>query len=112
MTLLSALFGLARKRRAGNGIELPDRREDERYEAYHPISVSLPGPPPAVAGTVINMSLSGAAVRIPGWAARAPAAWLARLDRGDELRLDGLLDIPVSCWVIKADAGVLRLAPL
>jgi hypothetical protein len=107
--VLSALFGFSRKRSARDQADAPDRRGEERYEAYHPVSVSLPGPLPPVAGTVINLSLSGAAVRIPGWAARAPAEWLTRLDRGDELRLAGLVEVSVSCLVIAVDGGVLRV---
>lgn len=113
--LLSAFFGLSRKRSVRVVSDPPERRTEERYEAYHPVSITPAGlnpsgrPASLVGGTVINISLGGAAVHIPGWGAEAPAEWLNRLDRGDELRLDGLVDAPVSCWVVTVDAGVLRV---
>jgi hypothetical protein len=101
-------FGFPRKRQAGKVTGLPDRRADERYEAYHPVNVSI-GPYSAVSGTVINISLGGAAVLIAGWRATAPAEWLTRLEPGDELHLGGLLDGLVTCRAIKVDAGVIRV---
>ena len=103
---LSAFLGLPRKRPAPGAT---DRRADERYEAYHPVTVSLSGQAQAVEGTVINISLGGAAVLIAGWRAKAPAEWLTRLASGDELRLSGLVDELVSCTVVTIDAGVLRV---
>jgi PilZ domain len=128
--LLSAFFGLSRKRSARVVSYPPERRSEERYEAYHPVSISPTGlnqyrqfqrgpyqsggqpfgrSDSPVAGTVINISLGGAAVHIPGWGPHAPAEWLNRLDRGQELRLDGLVDAQLSCWVVTVDAGVVRV---
>ena len=104
--LLSAFFGISRKRSVRNAT---DRRADERYEAYHPVRLSLAGQLPAVDGTVINISLGGAAVLIPGWRAKAPAKWLTRLAAGDSLQVGSLLDDLVLCSVVTMDAGVLRV---
>jgi hypothetical protein len=116
MTLLSALLSFSRRRPPNNVPAQPnnvpapyDRRGDDRYEAYHPVSIALPDRLPPVAGTVINISLGGAAIRIPGWTVRAPAEWLPHLTQGSELRLTGLIDVAVACWTVTIDAGVLRV---
>jgi hypothetical protein len=57
----------------------------------------------------VNISISGAAVRILGWSLAAHETWLTRLSHGDELRLAGLLDDPLLCWVIAVEQGVLRV---
>jgi hypothetical protein len=103
---LSRFFGFSRRRSIPS---TTDRRAEERYEAYHPVTVSLAGLLGSVAGTVINVFLSGAAVHVPGWRAKAPAEWLAHLKRGDELQLSGLFDVPVPCSVVTADGGVIRV---
>ena len=77
-------------------------------EAYHPVKVSK-GPYSAVDGTVINISLGGAAVLITGWRAKPPVVWLTCLEPGDELRLGEMLDDLVTCQVVKVDAGVIRV---
>jgi PilZ domain len=106
--LLSAFFGISRKRPGRSVADPRDRRAEDRYEAYHPVKVSI-GPYSAVDGTVINLSLGGAAVLSAEWRTKAPADWLSRLARGDELRLAGLLDDLVTCRVVTVDAGVLRV---
>ena len=106
--LLSAFFGFPRKRRTGSAPDLRDRRADERYEAYHPVNVSI-GPYSAVGGTVINISLGGTAVLIAGWRTTAPAEWLTCLEPGDELHLGGLVDELVASQVVTVDAGVIRV---
>jgi hypothetical protein len=85
-----------------------DRREDERYEAYHPVKLRMPGLPP-VAGTLISVSLGGAAIRFHGWVADVPEQWLTQLNRGAELRLEGLIDAPMSCQIVTTESGVLRV---
>jgi hypothetical protein len=107
--LLSAFLGAASKQQAQIVSEPFNRRADERYEAYQPVSIGLPGRRVPVEGTVINISLGGAAVVIPGWGTRSPARWLKHLERGDELRMAGLLDEVVSCRVVSVDIGVLRV---
>ena len=57
----------------------------------------------------MNISITGAAVRVNGWSAAAQETWLTGLDHGDELMLAGLLDVSLSCWVIAVDEGVLRV---
>jgi hypothetical protein len=106
--LLSALFKLPWRWSARHVAETSDRRGDERYEAYHPVTIRMPGMPP-VAGTLISISLGGAAIRFQGWIAEMPEAWLTRLKRGDELRLDGLFDGQMSCQTVTTEAGVLRV---
>jgi hypothetical protein len=101
--LLSTLLGFWRTRPAP-----PDRRVNQRYEAYHSVTIRV-GRYSAVKGTVINISLGGAAVLIPGWRAKPPAGWLSHLKRGDRMRLVGLLDAPVPCTIVTVQAGVLRV---
>jgi hypothetical protein len=106
--LLSALFKLPWKRSARRFGETAYRRRDERYDAYHPVTIRIPGMPP-VAGTLISVSLGGAAIRFHGWIAEVPEPWLAALNRGDELRLEGLIDTQMSCRTVTTEAGVLRV---
>lgn len=105
MTLLSGLLKYPWKRPAPNVVApAEDQRGAERFDVRHPVSVGRYGDL-AVAGTVINLSISGAAIRIE----EADAAWLARLDQGDDLWLAGLLEHPMSCWVVVVDDHVLRV---
>jgi hypothetical protein len=106
--LLSALFKLPWKRSARHFGETANRRRDERYDAYHPVTIRMPGMPP-VAGTLISVSLGGAAVRFHGWIAEVPEPWLTALNRGDALRLEGLTDTQASCQTVTTEAGVLRV---
>src|SRR5580700_10472705 len=106
--LLSALFKLRWKLSAGHFGETANRRRDERYDAYQPVTIRIPGMPP-VAGTLISVSLGGAAIRFHGWIAEVPDPWLTALNRGDELRLEGLIDTHASCQAVTTEAGVLRV---
>jgi hypothetical protein len=106
--LLSALCKLPWKRSARNVGEKADRRRDERYDAYHPVTIRMSGMPP-VAGTLISVSLGGAAIRFHGWIAEVPEPWLTALNRGDEVRLEGLTDTQASCQIVTTEAGVLRV---
>jgi hypothetical protein len=106
--LLSALFKLPWKQSAGHFGETANRRRDERYDAYQPVTIRIPGMPP-VAGTLISVSLGGAAIRFHGWIAEVPDPWLTALNRGDELRLEGLIDTQASCQAVTTEAGVLRV---
>jgi hypothetical protein len=64
---------------------------------------------PPVAGTLISVSLGGAAIRFHGWIAEVPEPWLTALNRGDELRLEGLIDTQMSCRTVTTESGVLRV---
>jgi hypothetical protein len=56
--------------------------------------------------TMLNLSLTGTAVRI----LQGPLnGWLVKLDQGDEVSLFGLVAIPVDCWVVARDRDILRL---
>jgi hypothetical protein len=105
---LPALFKLPWRRSTSRVAGTSDRRTDERYEAYHPVKIQMPGMPP-VAGTLISISLGGAAIRFHGWVADVPDPWLTQLNCGDELRLEGLIDAPTSCQIVTTGAGVLRV---
>jgi hypothetical protein len=100
----SAFHGFPRKRRQ----VMNDPRACDRYEAYHPVTLST-GPFAAAAGTVISISPGGAAVRLPGWRTNAPPDWLSCLEQGGQLQLGGLIDELVPCRTVKFDAGVLQL---
>jgi hypothetical protein len=86
----------------------PDRRGAPRYDVQLSVGLRRQGLAP-IAGSVINLSRTGAAVRVHGWNVPVPAAWPTRLGHGDELWLTGLLDAPVSCWVISVDEAVVRV---
>jgi hypothetical protein len=105
---VSSSFKLPWKRSARHAGETADRRRDERYDAYHPVTIRMPGMPP-VAGTLISISLGGAAIRFHGWIAEVPEPWLTALKRGDELRLEGLINTQTSCQTVTTEAGVLRV---
>jgi hypothetical protein len=96
----SGLFGPVR-----NGAE---RRTAPRYDVHIEVWLRQHGLAP-VAGSVINISRSGAAIRVHGWNVPVPSAWPTRLNHGDEVWLTGLLDVPLSCWVIAVEDGVLRV---
>jgi hypothetical protein len=82
-------------------------RAHERYEASIAVSVGPLGMRP-VAGTVINISQGGAAIRINGWQAEI-MAWLTLLNKDDEMRLTGLRAVPMQCWVVAFGDGILRV---
>ncbi len=85
-----------------------ERRGALRHDVQFNVHLRRPGISP-VAGSVINISWSGAAIRVHGWNAPTPAAWPTRLSHGDELWITGLLDSPLLCWVVTVDDGVLRV---
>jgi hypothetical protein len=86
----------------------PERRAAPRYDIHIDAWLKRHGLAPA-AGTVINLSVSGAAIRVHGWNVPEPSPWPTRLHHGDELWVTGLLDTPLSCWVITVDDGLLRV---
>jgi hypothetical protein len=81
-----------------------DRRANERFRLYQPVSVGPPRTPP-VAGTVVDLSIGGAAIRIEG----TRPAWLTGLNQDTEISLGGLLAVPISCQTVAWDRGVLRV---
>jgi hypothetical protein len=105
---LSVLFKPRWKRSDQTVAKASDRRGDKRYPAYQPVTIRLHGMPP-VAGTLVSISLGGAAIRFHGWVADVPEPWLTRLKRGDELRVDGLNGGPMCCRAVTAADGVLRV---
>jgi len=109
MMLLSSIFGVPQKQSApALRFFARDDRDAIRHDANIRVAFHPRGIPP-VAGTVINISVGGAAIRIHDWTNMASAMWLSDLDQGDELGLTGLLDIPMSCWVVTFDDDVLRV---
>jgi len=86
----------------------PERRAAPRYDVHIDVWMRRQGLAP-VAGSVINISANGAAIRVHGWNVPQPSAWPTRLNHGDELWVVGLLETAVSCWVITVDDGLLRV---
>jgi hypothetical protein len=82
----------------------PERRTHPRFPMDQLVAIGLPGEAP-VSGTLVNLSLGGAAILIHQW----NAVWLDRLEQRDELWLTGLLDAPISCRVVVTDTGTLRV---
>jgi hypothetical protein len=85
-----------------------DRRGAPRHEVDYAVWIKRRGLVP-VAGTMINISRSGAAIRVHGWHVPVPGPWPIRLNHGDEVWLTDLLDQPLSCWVIAIEEGVMRV---
>lgn len=61
------------------------------------------------AATLINISKSGAAVRLRRAATAIGMTWAFCLRSGDEVHLSGLIDDPVACWVVAEDDNVVRV---
>ena len=87
---------------------VPDRRGTERFVTTFPVSLSKPGMQP-FAGSLINISTTGAAITVHGWTVPVPAPWPTHLKHGAEIALTGLLDVPLNAWFVAHDEGVLRL---
>jgi hypothetical protein len=85
-----------------------DRRAAPRHDVDYAVSFRRRGLAP-VAGTVINISRGGAAVRVHGWHIPVPSPWPIRLKHGDEVWLADLLEEPIACWVVGIEEGVLRV---
>jgi len=101
--------GLPRRSEARNGQEglmsgQPERRAHPRFAMDHLVTIHALAEVP-VPGTMVNLSLGGAAIRVHDW----NAAWLNRLEQSDELWLSGLLEEPISCRVVVTDGGTLRV---
>src|SRR4051812_3681795 len=77
----------------------PERRADKRYEVYIPVSIAPRGSEP-IAGTIVNLSVRGAAIRLHQPRRGPRASWLDLLNHGDELWLGALLAAPIACWVV------------
>ena len=59
-------------------------------------------------GVVVNLSLLGAAIRV-GKGETNQVPWMTSLEQGEEMRLTGLLDEPLPCWLVVIDDDVLRV---
>ena len=106
MSLISDLLTGRFRRPAPPAVR--ERRLSERYETTLPVSLRRPDMPP-FAGSLINISLSGAAITLHGWNVPVPAPWPTRLNHGDEIALTGLLEMPVDAWVVGREEAVLRV---
>ena len=78
------------------------------YDVDHAVTLRHWGLPPE-AGLLIDISRTEAAIRVHGLAEPLPGPWPTRLRNGDEIQVSGLLNVPVSCWVIGVTDGVLRV---
>lgn len=87
---------------------VPERRGAPRHQVLFEVWLRRRGLAPA-AGSVFSLSRTGAAVRIHGWNIPVPSPWPTRLLHGDEIWLTGLVEVPLFCWVIAVDEGVLRV---
>ena len=93
---------------SGAAISSRDRRSAPRHDVEQAVVLSRSGLAP-VAGLLVNISRSGAAIRIHGLHVPVPGPWPTRLRNGDEIWLSGLLDDPISCWVVAVGDGLLRV---
>ena len=83
-----------------------DRRGAPRYKIERTVWIVSPRLP-SVEGVLVNLSLTGCAVRVPQLSSRRP--WPLSRISGDELSLWQLLRDPVPCWVVAVDQYILRL---
>jgi PilZ domain len=83
-----------------------ERRAATRYRLVKPVGICASGAGLGTLVTMMNVSLTGAAVRIPE---KALNGWLLELSQGDEVSLSGLVSIPVDCWVVALDRDMLRV---
>lgn len=97
-------------KRPGGGVPaaVPNRRGTPRFDVNQPVSIGGQGRPP-VEGSLINISMSGAAVHVYGWNVPDSALWPTRPVHGNELWLAGLLDVAIPCWVIAVEDAMLRV---
>jgi hypothetical protein len=89
-----------------------DARASPRYVTNQAIRFVRKGHAPAPA-SLVNLSEVGALARIKA-PFRAPEAatippWPLRLSPGDELWLVDLIELPLSCWLIEAAVGLIRV---
>ena len=109
MTFLSALRKFQWRRTAQGGVSpMRDERTARRFDVRVPVLVGPPGGSPS-SGIVINLSVGGAAIQIDGGNPYIPPDWSVRLNHGDEILIDGLLDTNLLCWVVTFDDGILRV---
>jgi len=87
-----------------------ERRSHERFDVEHHVLIGR-GDMASVPATVFSISLDGAALRVNDRA----LSRLGRLDKGDELWIDGLLPDPTKCSMVVFEGNALRVrfsAPL
>ena len=89
-----------------------DERASPRYAITKPIRFTRKGHAPAPA-SLVNLSEAGALARIkapvrPSEDAMIPP-WPLRLNSGDELWLVDLIELPLPCWVIETELGLIRV---
>ena len=85
-----------------------ERRGAPRFALQWKLLIRRRGAVPAAA-TLINISASGAAIRIEPILDVDAEQWPYLLANGDEIWLSGLLNDPVDCWVIGVERDVLRV---
>ena len=108
MKLLSTLLRQWRHQNEPWKPGAPERRADKRYEVYIPVSIA-PSGKQSIAGTIVSLSVRGAAIRLHQPRRGPRASWPDLLNQGDELWLGALLEATISCWVVVIDDDVLRV---
>ena len=109
MTVLSVLRWLPGKQPVPPArTYVRDEREAPRFSVSRRVSIGPPGQC-STTGTMVNLSATGAAIRIDGPDADIRPPWFNHLTHGDEMWLAGLLGTSLLCWVVTFDDGVLRV---
>jgi hypothetical protein len=87
-----------------------DARASPRYAINQTIRFARAGRAPAPA-SLVNLSEGGALARIKAQPVGAPEAapWPLHLSHGDELWLLDLIELPLPCWLIEAEVGLIRV---
>jgi hypothetical protein len=85
-----------------------ERRRAPRYAVHRTIWLRRSRLLPA-SGSLLDISASGAAIRITIQNREDSALWPLHLTNGDEIQISGLLDDPVACWIVAVDEDRLRV---
>lgn len=87
---------------------MPERRAAPRVRLVRNVLIRRRGEIPTP-GTLIDLSETGAAVRIEPHTDIFEGVWPFKLANGDDIWLTALLEDPVECWVVAVYRDVLRI---
>ena len=105
---MNILNKLMQRATAKSPVRTSENRTEPRYGINRAIWFQQPGKMP-VAGSVTNISMTGALARVTAVRRDDVIFWPSLLSGGDEIWVSGLLNNPICCWVVAVDNDVLRL---
>jgi hypothetical protein len=96
------------ERLASKGPGGVEARASPRYAIRQAIRFTRTGASPAP-GSLVNISQSGALGRVKYPEKSLIPPWPLHLRHGDELWVADLIDLPLRCWVIDVEIGLIRM---